>query len=535
MNTMTTTVAGMEVSLLDMFMSILFTCVVLKVVHEQYQAYVERSSDELQVEITAASFDTIRQPMSKSAKVNDLEVLIMKRHADVLRVERMACFKNEKEETVMKKDHTLDEYASDMRLVVHANVAKVAVLIVYFTAVNHNQNDPNMQIPTLTIRPNRDDTVDGIYDQVDVHMQQHGVNDAVNLEVDSQALPRGQLLVDACDMSNTIVFVYVMPQKTPAVIKSDTRSQPNGDCHTRSLASALQRVVPPGVEIPFRYYTDDFCTKDANKVQFNMNPSNIEEYTTGTNMMRSGTLNSIAQAGDKTVPSLPSLEIVDKFNIAFYMDPYTFISQVRPIWNTLLNISKADMEKNKYLKHMRDLFSATAKKLAPLSFDDIRLISWDELLTNANTTTVEDKKKYVYRQIQFVKSHHESDRIYKFETHAGQKVTIDFNQPVQLLGQAPFVSFSMSPEYIQKHANDSVTEKVLIVYRLYRDPSVNGENSCIKNVPRLMGNLTEDAEKEVWCVQPTTTELVCVDVETRGRPREGITLGVTIEERNKSA
>lgn len=599
MDTKTITIAGREVSLLNMVAGIFFSCVVLKAVHEQYQSYVERerSSDELQVEITSIFFDTIRQSMSKSAKVNDLEALIMKRHADVLRVERMTFIDNQKEDNLMKKDHTLDEYARNMYLVVIADVIKVATLRVYFI---HYYIYQEIEISDLTIRPNRDDTVDAIYDQVETHMQQSGVDDAVNLEVDEQVLPRGQLLVDACDMSNFSVIVYVVPKKISVVVTRGGREFGTFSISARTAIDELTKLVCNGNnpttatyknqasvdtnlprdtattigslnmdplhvtfncastqtadhnslaydltqqgtaqhvrDIKLGMYVDAFWNADASTVTLNTTPSDLDTYAAKTIMMKKDMLlGTIAYA--QRVPDNIGLSLTDKFNIALYTSPNTF-HKLRPIWNTLMNIHDVNNLRNNYLIHIRDLFLPTARKLKAVSFENISELMW--LSTVGPRLPPQDSptnaRRCVYRQMQFNTVVTVTNKTYTFRTHDNVDVKLDFENTEHLLGQAPFVSFSKSSDYVLHFSRAPTTENVLVVYRLCRHIAVDATKSCIKDIPRaLMGDtVAADAEAEAWCVQPSDTILKFLDV-TRWDHNGKTTIGVTIEEQNQPA
>lgn len=601
MDTKTITIAGREVSLLNMVAGIFFSCVVLKAVHEQYQSYVERSSDELQVEITSIFFDTIRKSMSKSAKVNDLEALIMERHADVLRIESMTVINHQKEDNLMKKDHTLDEYARNMHLVVIADVVKVATLKVYFI---HYYIYKTIRISNLTIRPNRDDTVDAIYDQVETHMQQSGVDDAVNLEVDKQVLPRGQLLVDACDMSNFSVIVYVVPKKISVVVTINGSEFGTFSISARTAIDELTKLVcngntPAGAmyknqasvdtnlpsdtttigslnmdplhvtfdcastqtaptvnpnslaydltqqgnaqhvrDIKLGMYVDAFWNADASTVTLNTTPSDLDTYAAETVMMKKdmllGAIDSVLRVPDGSYG--PSLTVVDKLNIALYTSPWTFY-KLRPIWNTLMNIHDVNDLQNKYLIHIRDLFLTTARKLKPVSFENISELTWLSTVGPRvpPQTVSADARRCVYRQIQFSAVVRVNNSTYKFTTHDSVDVTLDFDNTEHLLGQVPFVSFSKSSDYVLDFSRASTTENVLVVYRLCRHINVDKTKSCIKDIPRaLMGDtVAADAEAEAWCVQPSDTILNCLNV-TKWEHDGKITIGVTIEERNKT-
>ena len=368
MYTKTIAIAGMDVPLLKMVAGVILSCVVLKTMHEQYQAYTERSRDDLQVEIHMSNFDTIQQSMNKSAKVDDLGELIMKRHAGVLRVVRMTFVNKEAETILMKKDHKLGDYARDMlaeSFKVNAEVTKVATLEVYFDSYNIQKTK---KIPNLTIHPKRDDTVDTIYDQVETH-----VEDSVVLKVNGQVLPRRQRLVDVCDMSNHSVIVHVR------------------------ASSANENV-------------DD--VDDVDDVTFDTSPSDIESYATNTlNMDKkkdfikqriSYALNASLEGTDL------NLEIVDKLNVAMYMDKSTY-PYIQPYWVDLLNIQQNDQltaNNNKFLKHIHDLFLKTANKLKPLNFVDIEKKTWKDVIRKrigivTGTSVDETEKSYVYRQVKF--------------------------------------------------------------------------------------------------------------------------------------
>ena len=284
-------------------------------------------------------------------------------------------------------------------------------------------------------------------------------------------------------------------------------------------------------------YIDAFWNKDANTVTFEKNPSDLDTYAAKTIMMKKDrhldTIDTVLRVPDGS--DGPSLDVVDKLNIALYTSPWTF-DKLRPIWNTLMNIRKANDLKNKYLRHIRDLFLPTARKLKPVSFENIPELTW--LATVAPRVTPQTvstgARRCVYRQIRFNTVVNVNNKTYTFTAHDSVDVTLDFENTEHLLGQAPFVSFSKSSDYVLDFSRASTTENVLVVYRLCRHNNVVKTKSCIKDIPRaLMGDtVAADAEAEAWCVQPSETILKCLNV-TRWDHNGKITIGVTIEEQNK--